>query len=430
MNYSTDLSKRLEALGAEDGCKLSIETDGKTYIGTMMHHHKFSAPDIIILKLKSGYNIGVRIFDSTVIKMLEKPVIKDRIDTTIEENQSLPTLAFIGTGGTIASYVDYRTGAVHPTFSVSDIVRPIPEIKGLANIRTKMLFSIFSENMDICHWQKLAEAVAEEINNGADGVIILHGTDTMGYTASALSFMLPNISKPVVLVGAQKSSDRPSSDAFTNIIACVKFCVQSKKAGVYVIMHDTFSDDSFAVHLGSRVRKMHTSKRSAFESINIMPAAHLDGNGKITLNMKLPECLDRKVKAYTNMERSTILLQCYPGMNPELFRDVVMKSKGVVIAGTGLGHVNENLMPLITDAIKNGTVVVMTSQCINGQTNMNVYSTGRDLMSAGVISVLDMLPETAYVKLSWALANCKDINDVKRTMKTPLVNEISERRVF
>ncbi|MCQ2052829.1 MAG: Glu-tRNA(Gln) amidotransferase subunit GatD [archaeon] len=430
MSYSTKLSKKLETLGAEDGCKLSIEANGKTHIGTMIHHHKFSAPDIVILKLKNGYNIGIRITDHTVIKMLEKPVIKYKTDTAMEENKSLPTLVFIGTGGTIASHVDHRTGAVHPTFPISDIVRAVPEIKNLTNIRTKMLFSILSENMDISHWQKLAEAVAEEINDGADGIIILHGTDTMSYTAAALSFMLPNISKPVVLVGSQKSFDRPSSDAFTNIIACVRFCIQSKKAGVYVIMHDTPNDDSFAVHLGSRVRKTHTSKRSAFESINTTPAAHLDGNGKITFNMKLPECMNRKIKAYTDMERSTVFLQCYPGMNPELFRDVIMKSKGVVIAGTGLGHTNENMVPLITDAIKNGTVIVMTSQCINGQTNMNIYSTGRDLTNAGVISVLDMLPETAYVKLSWALANCKDINDVKRTMKTPLVNEMSERRVF
>ena len=430
MSYSAELSKKLEALGAEEGYKLSVETEGKTYTGTLMPHHEFSAPDIIVLKMKSGYNVGIRVGKDTVIKVVDKPVVRKKADTEIEEKKGLPTLVLIGTGGTIASYVDYRTGAVHPALSTSDMVNAVPEIREIANVRAKVLFSIFSENMDICHWQELAKAVAEEINNGADGVIIPHGTDTMGYTAAALSFMLGDVPKPVILVGAQRSSDRPSSDASTNLMACARFCTQSKKSGVYVVMHDTSGDDSFAVHLGSRVRKMHTSRRDAFKSINIAPAAHIDKDGKITFNMDLPAVSKEKAKVAPDMERSTVLLQYYPGMDPALFEDIFMKSKGVVIAGSGLGHVNENMIPVIKKATEKGTVVVMTSQCINGQTNMNVYNTGRDLISAGVISVFDMLPETAYVKLSWALANYKDADKVKEIMRTPLVNEMSERREF
>ncbi len=430
MSYSAELSKKLEELGAEEGYKLSVETEGKTYTGTLMPHHEFSAPDIIVLKMKSGYNVGIRVGKDTVIKVVDKPVVRKKADTEIEEKKGLPTLVLIGTGGTIASYVDYRTGAVHPALSTSDMVNAVPEIREIANVRAKVLFSIFSENMDICHWQELAKAVAEEINNGADGVIIPHGTDTMGYTAAALSFMLGDVPKPVILVGAQRSSDRPSSDASTNLMACARFCTQSKKSGVYVVMHDTSGDDSFAVHLGSRVRKMHTSRRDAFKSINTLPAAHIDKDGKITFNMELPAVSKDKAKVTPDMERSTVLLQYYPGMDPALFEDIFMKSKGVVIAGSGLGHVNENMIPVIRKATEKGTVVVMTSQCINGQTNMNVYNTGRDLISAGVISVFDMLPETAYVKLSWALANYKDADKVKEIMRTPLVNEMSERRVF
>ena len=197
-----------------------------------------------------------------------------------------------------------------------------------------------------------------------------------------------------------------------------------------MVMHDTSGDDSFAVHLGSRVRKMHTSRRDAFKSINTLPAAHIDKDGKITFNMELPAVSKDKAKVTPDMERSTVLLQYYPGMDPALFEDIFMKSKGVVIAGSGLGHVNENMIPVIRKATEKGAVVVMTSQCINDQTNMNVYNTGRDLISAGVISVFDMLPETAYVKLSWALANYKDADTVKEIMRTPLVNEMSERRVF
>ena len=429
MTYSAELTNRLESLGITEGCKISVETDGKTYTGVLMPHHEFSAPDVVVLKMKSGYNIGVRVTEGTRMEMIEEPIIREKKDVEIEEKKGLPTLVLIGTGGTIASYVDYRTGAVHPALSTSDMVNAVPEIREIANVRAKVLFSIFSENMNIEHWQELAKAVADEIDNGADGVIIPHGTDTMGYTAAALSFMLGDVPKPVVLVGAQRSSDRPSSDASTNLMACAQFCTKSNKAGVYVVMHDTSGDDSFAVHIGSRVRKMHTSRRDAFKSINTVPAANIDKDWKITLNMDLPSKRDGKVIVKEGMCSKTVLLQYYPGMDSALFEDVFMKSEGVVIAGSGLGHVNENMIPLIEKAVKNGTIVVMTSQCINGQTNMNVYNTGRDLISAGVISVFDMLPETAYVKLSWALANY-DKGQVKEIMRTPLAGEMSEMRVF
>jgi glutamyl-tRNA(Gln) amidotransferase subunit D len=428
MSYSETLSKRLESIGAEEGTRLSVTVDGKNYTGALMPHHDFSAEDIVILKLKSGYNVGIRIDAGSKIEVLERPTARHKTDAAAEPKKGLMNLVLIGTGGTIASYVDYRTGAVHPALSTSDMVNAVPEIKDVANISAKVLFSIFSENMDIRNWQELAAAVAEELSNGADGIIIPHGTDTMGYTAAALSFMLQGIDRPVVLVGAQRSSDRPSSDASSNLMACARFCTKGKRAGVFVIMHDTPGDDSFAVHTGARVRKMHTSRRDAFRSINTEPVAHIDADGKITFNSECPSVTAAKVEARTSMERSVVLLQFYPGMDPSLFRDVFLKSKGVVIAGSGLGHVNENMVPLIREAVSKGTVVVMTSQCINGRTNMNVYNTGRDLISAGVISVSDMLPETAYVKLMWALANTCNADEARKVMQTPLAGEMGDRR--
>ncbi len=244
MTYSAELTNRLESLGITEGCKISVETDGKTYTGVLMPHHEFSAPDVVVLKMKSGYNIGVRVTEGTRMEMIEEPIIREKKDVEVEEKKGLPTLVLIGTGGTIASYVDYRTGAVHPALSTSDMVNAVPEIREIANVRAKVLCSIFSENMNIEHWQELAKAVADEIDNGADGVIIPHGTDTMGYTAAALSFMLGDVPKPVVLVGAQRSSDRPSSDASTNLMACAQFCTKSHKAGVNVDIHDASGDDS------------------------------------------------------------------------------------------------------------------------------------------------------------------------------------------
>lgn len=428
--YSESLSNLLTSLGATEGTKLKVTKDGRAFEGTLMPHHEFSAPDVLILKVKSGYNVGVKVTGSAEVTVVERPVERTKKDVPIEFKKGLPKIVLIGTGGTIASYVDYRTGAVHPALSTSDMVNAVPEIRDIANIDARVLFSIFSENMDPAHWQELAKAVAEEINDGADAIIIPHGTDTMGYTAAALAFMLGDVPKPVILVGAQRSSDRPSSDASSNLMACVRFATGADRSGVFVVMHDTPGDDSFAVHIGPRVRKMHTSRRDAFHSINALPAAHLDKDGRMDVRIDGPRVRDGKAVANVAMEGSVVLLQYYPGMDPKLFEPVFMGSKGIVISGSGLGHVCEGMIPLIEKATSNGSVVVLTSQCLNGRTNLNVYNTGRDMLKAGAITVLDMLPETAYVKLMWALANSDSVEQAKEIMQTPLAGEMSDRRVI
>lgn len=428
--YSESLSNLLTSLGATEGTKLKVTKDGRAFEGTLMPHHEFSAPDVLILKVKSGYNVGVKVTGSAEVTVVERPVERTKKDVPIEFKKGLPKIVLIGTGGTIASYVDYRTGAVHPALSTSDMVNAVPEIRDIANIDARVLFSIFSENMDPAHWQELAKAVAEEINDGADAIIIPHGTDTMGYTAAALAFMLGDVPKPVILVGAQRSSDRPSSDASSNLMACVRFATGADRSGVFVVMHDTPGDDSFAVHIGPRVRKMHTSRRDAFHSINALPAANLDKDGRMDVRIDGPRVRDGKAVANIAMEGSVVLLQYYPGMDPKLFEPVFMGSKGIVISGSGLGHVCEGMIPLIERATSNGSVVVLTSQCLNGRTNLNVYNTGRDMLKAGAITVLDMLPETAYVKLMWALANSDSVEQAKEIMQTPLAGEMSDRRVI
>ena len=428
MSYSDFLSKMLGDIDAKEGCRLSVVRDDRTYEGILMPHHEFSAPDVLILKLSSGYNVGVRIFSDTRIEVVNRPDVPNKRESVQETVKGLPNIVLIGTGGTIASYVDYRTGAVHPALSTTELVNAVPEIREIANVSARVLFSIFSENMNTEHWQALATAVAEEIGKGADAIIIPHGTDTMGYTAAALSFMLGNVNKPIVLVGAQRSSDRPSSDASSNLMAAARFCVKGKRSGVFVLMHDTMGDDSFAVHLGTRVRKMHTSRRDAFHSINALPVAIIDADGKVNVLSHDRSGSNSKIELKTDLEKSVILLQYYPGMDPAIFKDIFLKSKGIVISGSGLGHVNENMVPLIKSACDNGSIVVITSQCLSGSTNLNVYNTGRDMMSAGAISVSDMLPETAYVKLMWVLANSSNLEEAKDKMRTPMADEMSDRR--
>ena len=428
MSYSTSLTKLLESLGAKEGSKLSVESGGRTYIGTLMPHHEFSGSDIMIIKLASGYNIGVKVRDDSVIKVIGQPEANPKKEIVFKKNEGLPKVTFIGTGGTISSNADNRTGAVQPSLPIAELIASIPGLTESVNISVRQMFSVFSENMNAEHWQELAKVTADEINGGADAIVILHGTDTMGYTAAALSFMLGDVPKPVVLVGAQRSPDRPSSDAPSNITAAVRFCIKGKTAGVFVVMHHTLEDDSFAVHAGTRVRKMHTSRRDAFKSINTSPIAFMDEKGNIKFTSEVKSITSKKAAAKAKMERSVMLLQFYPGMDPSLFESAMIKSKGVVIAGSGLGHVNKEMISLIKKACDNGTVVVMTSQCLGGITNLNIYGTGREIRSAGAISVSDMLPETAYVKLMWALANSTNAEEAKKLMITPLAGEMGNRR--
>jgi glutamyl-tRNA(Gln) amidotransferase subunit D len=336
-------------------------------------------------------------------------------------------VTIIGTGGTIASYVDYRTGAVHPALSAEDLVYSMPEISENANIKAMVHFSIFSEDMTVAHWQSLARKVAQELDDGAIGVIIPHGTDTMGYTAAALSFMLSDLTGPVILAGAQRSSDRPSSDSAVNLLSAVDLALNSDLGEVVVLMHQNTSDGGVSIHRGTKVRKMHTSARDAFMSINEDPIGSI-GAGMIKLSQKYRRKGTGPTNLRDDLEERVALLHSYPGISPDQFTHLSSTNRGIVVAGTGLGHVPDDLLESIRMAVSDGVFVVMTSQCLYGRVNMHVYSRGRDLLKAGVISGEDMLPETALVKLMWVLGQTSDAGEVKRLMESNIVGEISERR--
>jgi glutamyl-tRNA(Gln) amidotransferase subunit D len=428
MGYSQRLLDVLLKLNAEEGDTVLVKDTGREYRGILMPHHEFSDPNVVVIKLKSGYNVGVMTSSRTSIEIVSKVHPKERKAHHGHDSKDKRTVAVIGTGGTIASYVDYRTGAVHPALSADDLVAAVPEIGEICNIRSEVIFSIFSENMTVDHWQKLAVAVADRLNGGVDGCIIPHGTDTMGYTAAALSFMLEGLTKPVVLVGAQRSSDRPSTDAHTNLVSAARFIIEGDAAGVYVLMHETSSDTTGVVHLGTKVRKMHTSRRDAFHSVNCGPVARIGFEGRIESLSEHPERSEGNVTIKEGMDDNVALLQFYPGMSPTIFGSVLASHHGVVIAGSGLGHVSKDMVEAIGTAIRAGTKVVMTSQCLYGRVNLNVYNTGRDLITAGVIPGEDMLPETAYVKLMWVLGQTSDGEEVRRLMMSNLRGEITERR--
>ncbi len=375
-----------------------------------------------VVKLDSGYNIGVN--PGSCI-FLEHPVVSPTRRPEVVQNASLPTLSIVSTGGTIASRIDYRTGSVTSQFDASDILTAIPELATIANYRTKSIATILSENMTPAIWRELARAVNAEIRAGSAGVIVTHGTDTMAYSAAVLSFMI-DTPVPIVFVGSQRSADRPSSDNAMNAV-CAAAAAKSDLGEVVVVMHATTNDDICAIHRGTRVRKMHTSRRDAFQSIGIESIGTVKYPSRtVTLKDSAIRRGKYEPALHDNLEEHCGLLQFYPGMFPDLLK-AYQGYKGLVLAGTGLGHVSTTLIPRLRKLIETGTMIVMTSQCMHGRVCDRVYDTGRDLISAGVIEGSDILPETALVKLMWVLANERDPEKACALMQTDLKGECSVR---
>jgi glutamyl-tRNA(Gln) amidotransferase subunit D len=415
------------------GDSIKITTEDGEITGLLMPRYESASKEYIVIKLKSGYNTGVHVRKiKSITKLLDKHQAVASVRTpVVTANQSLPKVALISTGGTIASKIDYRTGGVHAALSANELYASVPELANRALIDPEVLLSEYSENLRPKHWTMIAEKVAEKIKTDRYmGIVVSHGTDTMHYTAAALSFALQKLPVPVVLVGAQRSSDRPSSDAALNLLSATIFATESKYAGIFVAMHAGTSDDTVAFHVGTRVRKNHTSRRDAFKSIDITPVAFVRNN-KIEMQQKHLNRLDQRssdnsFEVNTKFEDRVILLKYYPGFDPMLIEHAVnVGYRAIVLEGTGLGHVGKACFPALKNAVDAGLMVCMTSQCIWGRVRMTVYDTGRDLLDIGVIPLSDMISETATVKAMWALANSKDVEAAKKIMQENLANEIS-----
>ena len=375
-----------------------------------------------VVKLDSGYNIGVT---PSLCKFIEHPKIEPTKRLEVTQDKKLSELSIISTGGTIASRIDYRTGSVTSQFDASDILIAIPELAKVAQYHTKSLYTILSENMTPKIWQDLAKAVYEEIKRGVTGVIVTHGTDTMAYSAAALSFMI-DTPVPIVFVGSQRSADRPSSDNTMNAV-CAASVAKSDLGEVVVVMHATTNDDFCAIHRGTRVRKMHTSRRDAFQSIGMPPLGTVSyPSREVKLENFAVQRGIHKLALHEKLEQRCGMVQFYPGMSPDVLKGYE-GYKGLVIAGTGLGHVSTTLIPGVHNLIESGTMVVMTSQCMHGRVCDRVYDTGRDLLTAGVIEGNDMLAEVALVKLMWVLGNEPDPMKARELMQTDLKGECMRR---
>jgi glutamyl-tRNA(Gln) amidotransferase subunit D len=397
-----------------------------TFAGKMLEGTYITERDgMAVVKLDSGYNLGIPFPACTLVEHLAFSPAKG---AAVVQDPSLPPLSIVSTGGTIASRIDYRTGAVTSQFDADDILRAIPGLEKIANFSTRVLYTILSENMTPLIWQELARAVYKEISQGAQGVIVTHGTDTMAFSAAALSFML-DTPVPIIFVGSQRSADRPSSDNVMNAL-CSASAAVSPLGEVAVVMHGTSSDDCCAIHRGTRVRKMHSSRRDAFESLGLPPIGRVDYPSlEVTLS-KDAVCRRKMEPAlHDTLEERCGLLYFYPGM-PAGVLDAFSGMKGLVIGGTGLGHTSTTLIPGLRELIDGGTTVMMTTQCLSGRVCDRVYDTGRDLLKAGVIEGEDMLPEAALVKMMWVLGNEPDPEKAKALMKQDLRGELSRRSIL
>lgn len=410
-----------------------VETSRGNFAGTILPRAENDDDQHIVMKIPTGYNIGIDV--QTIIKMKETGYKKANYKIPEKEfpnTPGLPRVKLFGTGGTIASRLDYRTGAVIPAFSPGELYGAVPELAEICNLETEKVFAVFSENMGPMQYISLAKAIGREIENGVDGIVIGHGTDTLHHTGAALTFMIQNSPVPIVLVGSQRSSDRPSSDAALNLMHAMYTAGHSDIAEVMVCMFGSTSDDYGLLHKGTRVRKMHSSYRSTFRTIGDTPLAIVRrGEIKAIKKEYNHRRKDKNVKILPYFSDKVTMLYYYPAMKPDVLDAMVDAGyKGIIIVGTGLGHVNKELYPAFERAHKKGVHMYMTLQTLWGYVHMFVYDTGRDMMAKGIIPAGNMLPEVAFIKLGWVLGQTDDPEEVKRLMLTPINDEITPREPY
>jgi glutamyl-tRNA(Gln) amidotransferase subunit D len=426
--YTGYVGQSLEFLKSNDievGDSVKILSD-LTYSGIIMPRYEHSDDKHIVLKLNSGYNVGLE------IKKIEKVEKKETTQMVIEKNrkiehsQGLPKILLLSTGGTIASKIDYRTGAVTPVLTAEELNSSVPELAKIANIDSQVLFSEYSENIMPEHWLDIAKKINEFEKSNYSGIIIAHGTDTMHYTSSFLSFALAGFPIPIVLVGSQRSSDRASSDAALNLIGAAKFITESNPKGIYIVMHQDENDDTIACHLGTRVRKNHTSKRGAFQTIGDNPAFIIAEN-QIQKNFSEDYFKINEYQPKINLDTKVALVKYHPGYDPNLLNQIIeMGFKGIIFEGTGLGHIGKTMYETVKKANEKGIFLGMTSQCIDGRISMTVYESGRDLLDLGIIPLENMIPEVALVKAMWVFGNYQDSEEIKKIMLKNIASELTD----
>jgi glutamyl-tRNA(Gln) amidotransferase subunit D len=439
--YSEELQELFKRKRIGIGDSISVKAEGMEVTGDLMPSTDFGDANTLVIKLGNGYNIGIKLSKKAGIEKL--PTKKETFTfpkATLKENRNLPKVTIVTIGGTIGSKVDYATGGVIALTKPEELFYLIPELSDIADIKINGLMSIMSEDVTYKEWQRMATETANALNEGSRGVVLTHGTDTMSYTSAALSFMLKDLNAPVAITGSQRSSDRGSSDAFMNLVCAIRMAAYSDVAEVGICMHATSSDTFCNFMRGTKVRKMHTSRRDAFRPINCRPIARTamsGGNIEYLNSYKKVEGESKKIKPLIGFEPKVALVKFYPHSDPEIIEYYKGKGyKGIIIEGTGLGHVavapsvsSYGWLGHMKNAVDSGMIIGVASQCLNGRVNTSVYTNLRLASRTGAIYCEDMLPETALVKLGWLLGNYGKEKAAELLDKN-LVGEISTRVAY
>lgn len=429
--YSDQIRELLEEENIDVGDQIKV--NGRE--GRLMPKPSSGNPETVVLKLESGYNIGL---EPENVELVEKTDTEEPEKANIEHEEDKPDILVLHTGGTIASRVSYEEGGVKPAFDPEDLVEMYPELTDICNVHSEVVAQMLSEDMEPEHWQDIARKI-DEVKDEYDGIIVGHGTDTMSYTGAALTLMLQNLDTGVLLVGSQRSSDRPSSDASMNMVCAAEFLTKTDFKGLGICMHQTTSDDTCNILPAAKARKMHTSRRDAFKPVNDQPLGLVNYQTReIETNF---ENTEGEYETAFELNKNVGFLKVRPGMNPEEIEFLIEQDyDGVIIEGTGLGHMpvnafdektqhHEEILEKIRELAED-TVVVMSSQCINGRIDMDVYDAGLKIQDAGVIEAEDMHPELAYVKLMWSLGQESSLGGARKLFRNNVNGELEDRSIY
>jgi glutamyl-tRNA(Gln) amidotransferase subunit D len=423
----------------QEGDYIEINFSKHSYQGVLIES-PIEERDTLLIRLDNGYIIGFNKKDILSINLLKKGNIKNNFysqkeEKNLENKNSIDNtklnVALVVTGGTIASKIDTKTGAVSPIKNINGFLETYPEIFESVNIvKLESPFMKLSEDMGFKDWKKIAKVCVSLLKDKSiQGIVVTHGTDTLHYTASALSFFIKNINKPIILTYSQKSIDRGSSDAYLNL-KCALNVIKHDLAGVFLVGHGDINDNFCYGFVGTKVRKLHSSKRDAFKSVNIQPLLKIYPNGKIEQNFPYKKRNNAIPELDDSFEEKIAILKIYPNQDPDILNYYLKKGyRGVILEMTGLGHCpgknsDNSWIKTLKEVQKKGLIICGVSQCIFGRVDPFVYSTGREILKTGVIYLEDMLAETAFVKLGWVLGHKDWIND-KKIIKEKMLENLS-----
>ncbi|MBN1175153.1 Glu-tRNA(Gln) amidotransferase subunit GatD [Candidatus Woesearchaeota archaeon] len=392
-----------------------------------------------VLKLDSGYNVGIFPKNIESVEELEEEqtLQEQQNSDSIIQNEDLPKIKILHTGGTIASKVDYKTGGVIADFTPEALIGMFPELTEIANIESQFMGNMWSDDFRFAHFNQLASAVLDGVNSGINKFIVTSGTDFLHYLSSALSFVLKDVPASVAVVGAQRSSDRGSSDAGMNLIGAAVYLSKTNFQGVVTCMHASVEDTTCNIIHGTHARKMHSTRRDAFQSINTPIIATVDYEKRTVKQIEIMNEIKSEIPSRLPLFKEDLKVGLLYS-KPNLYAQEILAYQnfdGLILAGSGLGHFpiskpnddcseHEKIKSAISELAKS-IPVAMSVQTINGRVHMNVYSPGRELQEMGVIghgSV--MTPETSYIKLSWLLSNYSK-EEVKEFYTKDVVGELN-----